>query len=115
MLDGSRVGLFKSHVAREAKMAFLRQKLLSSEAIRAGKARATECRLADFRLAQSAVSLAARSHSHLQVRDAGALASGQLRVGRSAVQAEIRDLVRTMSWDNPLWGSPGIHGELLKP
>jgi transposase InsO family protein len=36
------------------------------------------------------------------------------RVGRPAVQAEIRDLVRTMSRDNPLWGAPRIHGELLK-
>jgi transposase InsO family protein len=36
------------------------------------------------------------------------------RVGRPAVEAEIRDLVRTMSRDNPLWGAPRIHGELLK-
>ena len=27
---------------------------------------------------------------------------------------EIRDLIRTMSRDNPLWGAPRIHGELLK-
>ena len=36
------------------------------------------------------------------------------RVGRPAVPADIRDLVRTMSRDNPLWGAPRIHGELLK-
>ena len=27
---------------------------------------------------------------------------------------EIRDLIRTMSRENPLWGAPRIHGELLK-
>ena len=36
------------------------------------------------------------------------------RVGRPAVPAEIRDLIRKMSRDNPLWGAPRIHGELLK-
>src|SRR6201984_2747322 len=36
------------------------------------------------------------------------------RVGRPAVPADIRDLIRTISRDNPLWGSPRIHGELLK-
>ena len=36
------------------------------------------------------------------------------RVGRPAVPAEIRELIRTLSRDNPLWGAPRIHGELLK-
>src|SRR5215471_18652237 len=36
------------------------------------------------------------------------------RVGRPAVPADIRDLIRTISCDNPLWGAPRIHGELLK-
>lgn len=27
---------------------------------------------------------------------------------------EIRDLIRRMSQENPLWGAPRIHGELLK-
>jgi hypothetical protein len=26
----------------------------------------------------------------------------------------IRDLIRRMSWENPLWGAPHIHGDLLK-
>jgi putative transposase len=37
---------------------------------------------------------------------------GQL--GRPAVPQEVRDLIRTMSRENPLWGAPRIHGELLK-
>src|SRR5215471_16149383 len=36
------------------------------------------------------------------------------RVGRPAVPADIRDLIRTISRDNPLWGAPRIHGELLE-
>src|SRR5215213_9013905 len=36
------------------------------------------------------------------------------RLGRPAVSAEIRQLVREMSITNPLWGAPRIHGELLK-
>ena len=35
-------------------------------------------------------------------------------VGRPAIPVDIRDLVRTISRDNPLWGAPRIHGELLK-
>lgn len=34
--------------------------------------------------------------------------------GRPALPREIRDLIRTMSRNNPLWGAPRIHGELLK-
>ena len=36
------------------------------------------------------------------------------RVGRPVVPADIHDLARTISRDNPLWGAPRIHGELLK-
>src|SRR6266852_5755906 len=36
------------------------------------------------------------------------------RSGRSAVEREIRELIRQMSSGNPLWGAPRIHGELLK-
>ncbi len=34
--------------------------------------------------------------------------------GRPAVPKEVRELIRTMSRENPLWGAPRIHGELLK-
>jgi putative transposase len=34
--------------------------------------------------------------------------------GRPSVPKEIRDLIRRMSFANPRWGAPRIHGELLK-
>src|ERR1035437_4244357 len=33
---------------------------------------------------------------------------------RPPVSKEIRQLIRKMSRENPLWGGPRIHGELLK-
>src|SRR6266567_1513870 len=33
---------------------------------------------------------------------------------RPRVERELRDLIRRMSEENPLWGAPRIHGELLK-
>jgi transposase InsO family protein len=36
------------------------------------------------------------------------------RPGRPSVPDEIRELIRTMSRENPIWGAPRIHGELLK-
>jgi hypothetical protein len=37
------------------------------------------------------------------------------RGGRPQIGREVRDLIRRMSKDNPLWGAPRIHGELLMP
>jgi transposase InsO family protein len=34
--------------------------------------------------------------------------------GRPQIDADLRALIRQMSMDNPLWGAPRIHGELLK-
>src|ERR1700682_5041198 len=34
--------------------------------------------------------------------------------GRPQIDAELRVLIRRMSVENPLWGAPRIHGELLK-
>jgi hypothetical protein len=36
------------------------------------------------------------------------------QVGRPRTDRELRELIRRMSNDNPLWGAPRIHGELLK-
>jgi transposase InsO family protein len=36
------------------------------------------------------------------------------RGGRPQIEADLRKLIRRMSMENPLWGAPRIHGELLK-
>jgi transposase InsO family protein len=36
------------------------------------------------------------------------------RGGRPQIETELRALIRRMSVENPLWGAPRIHGELLK-
>ena len=36
------------------------------------------------------------------------------KLGRSQTSTEKRELIQRMSHENPLWGAPRIHGELLK-
>lgn len=36
------------------------------------------------------------------------------RVGRPVAEPEVRALIRQLSLENPFWGAPHIHGELLK-
>src|SRR6476619_2844006 len=36
------------------------------------------------------------------------------REGRPQIDTDLRALIRQMSLENPLWGAPRIHGELLK-
>ena len=41
------------------------------------------------------------------------LRSRPRRLGRPKVSLEVRHLIRRMKSDNPSWGAPRIHGELL--
>jgi putative transposase len=34
--------------------------------------------------------------------------------GRPGIPKEVREPIRTLSHENPIWGTPKIHGELLK-
>jgi hypothetical protein len=118
LLGGALVGLFRSHAAREAEMAFLRQQLLVLRRSAPAKLR---LRNADrlifvwlYRLFPSLLEAAVifkpetlvhwhRSGFRLYWRW-----KSRCRVGRPAIPADIRDLVRRMSRDNPLWGAPQI-------
>src|SRR5215472_17233426 len=56
LLTGLLVGLFRSHAAREAETAFLRQQLVVLKAVGASEAQAAHCRSPDLRLALNSVS-----------------------------------------------------------
>jgi hypothetical protein len=70
------------------------------------------------------VSVDPRADSHRPYRDAGRWHRQGFRRywrwksrapgGRPPIGAELRALIRHMSLDNPIWGAPRIHGELLK-
>ena len=70
------------------------------------------------------VSIGPQGHHDRPPRDPRALASGRLPPvlaveirlawSRPQIDADLRALIRRMSVDNPLWGAPRIHGELLK-
>ena len=124
LLGGFAVGLFRLQAAREAELAFLRQQLL---VLRRSAPARLRLRIADrlifvwlYRLFPSLLGAAVifqpetlvrwhRSGFRLYWR----WKSGR-RVGRPAIPVDIRDLVRTISRDNPLWGAPRIHGEFAE-
>jgi hypothetical protein len=124
LLAGWLVGLLKSRAAREAEIMFLHQQLLVLKRSAPAKLR---LRTADrlifvwlYRLFPSLLGAAVifkpetlvrwhRSGFRLYWRW-----KSRRRVGRPPIPTDIRDLVRTISRDNPLWGAPRIHGELLK-
>src|SRR5499427_1254063 len=124
LLSGLLVGLFRSHAAREAETAFLRHQLVVLN--RSAPAR-LRLRTADrlifvwlYRLFPSVREAAVVFKPETLVRwhRSGFRLYWRWKsrrgVGRSAVPADIRDLIRTISRDNPLWGAPRIHGELVK-
>src|SRR5215469_16000482 len=124
LLGGLLVGLFRSQAARGAETAFLRQQLVVLK--RSAPAR-LRLRTADrlifvwlYRLFPSVREAAVVFKPETLVRwhRSGFRLYWRWKsrrgVGRPAVPADIRDLIRTISRDNPLWGAPRIHGELLK-
>jgi hypothetical protein len=124
LLGGWLVGLLRSHAGREAEIMFLRHQLL---VLRRSAPPRLRLRTADrlifvwlYRLLPSLLGAAIifkpetlvrwhRSGFRLYWRW-----KSRRRVGRPELPADIRDLVRTISRGNPLWGAPRIHGELLK-
>src|SRR5207247_8628604 len=44
----------------------------------------------------------------------GAWKSRHGRAGRPSIPKDVRELIRSMSKANPLWGAPRVHGEILK-
>ncbi len=117
------VGLFRSCAARDAEIMFLRQQLLVLKRSAPPRLR---LRTADrvvfvwlYRLFPCLLGASVIFKPDTLVRWHRSGFSlywrwkSRRRVGRPAVSAGIRDLVRTISRDNPLWGAPRSHGELL--
>jgi len=114
---------FKSKLRLEAENAVLRHQLIVLRR-KMRSATADEQRSLVLYPAVSLVSSNPEGSHDRPARDAGALASGLLSLllsldvapsGRAtADRRELRALIRQMSIENPLWGAPRIHGELLK-
>jgi hypothetical protein len=65
-----------------------------------------------FRFLQSSVPR--RSSAGTDLAFAAICAASRAPGGRPQIEAGLRALIRQMSMENPLWGAPRIHGELLK-
>ncbi len=116
--------LFKSRPARDAENLFLRQQVI---VLKRSAPKRLQLRRSDkiifvclYRLFPSLAEAAVIFEPETLVRWHRSgfrrywRRKSRRRVGRPAVPADIRDLVRTISRDNPLWGAPRVHGELLK-
>ena len=116
--------LFKSKSRLEAENAALRQQLIVLRRKVHGRVRLSRGDRLFFVQLYNLVSIDPQGNSDRSPRDAGALASRGFRRywrwkslspgGRPPIGAELRALIRRMSLENPLWGAPRIHGELLK-
>jgi hypothetical protein len=124
LIIGTLRDLLRSRSALEAEVLVLRQQIIVLR--RAGRARLTFSAMDRFVLgwlcalfpsARSALSIV-QPETVLRWHRAGFRAywrwKSRRRVGRPAVSAEVRQLIRAMSVANPLWGAPRVHGELLK-
>jgi transposase InsO family protein len=115
--------LFKPRGRLEVENLFLRHQL--NVALRQASRRVRLSCLDSDRvdLDGSALAEFARCGGGGAARDGSALASGRLQVfwrwksrnrtGRPKIDRDLRDLIQRMSQENPLWGAPRIHGELL--
>ena len=113
LLGGFLVGLFRSRAAREAGIAFLRQQLLvATRSAPAGLRSRTADRLVFVWLywlfpALLRAAIFFKPETLLRWHRSGFRLywrwKSNRRVGRPAIPAEVRDLVRTISRDNPLW------------
>src|SRR6202023_1873193 len=114
---------FKSKLRLEAENAVLRHQLIVVRRRLPGRVRLTNHDRWFLIQTLSLVSFyPAGAHNH-PARDTRALAQGRLSLllalepvggGRPRIDTELRGLIRRMSMENPLWGAPRIHGELLK-
>lgn len=124
LILGMVVDLFRSRTALEAELLVLRQQIIVLRRTAPKKVRfgpidklmlAGVCRL--FPKACDALAIV-RPDTVVRWHRAGFRSywrwKSRCRSGRPAIPLELRRLIRQMSVDNPLWGAPRIHGELLK-
>src|SRR6516225_6286501 len=92
------VSPFKSKLRLEAENAVLRHQLIVLRRRRRGRVRLTNLDRWFF----------------IQLYRCYRRWKSRSRGGRPQIETERRVLIRRMSVENPLWGAPRIHGELLK-
>jgi hypothetical protein len=113
----------KSRARLEAENVVLRQQVIVLSRKSHSRVRAPEHRSADFRLAvpilpvDSDAIVIVKPETVIRWHRRGFRAywrwKSRRRGGRPRIHGEIRDLIRRMGRDNPLWGAPRIHAELL--
>jgi hypothetical protein len=118
------VSPFKSKNRLAAENAALRHQLIVAAAEGARSRSTHEWGSLVLGPAVSMVSIGPQGHHDRPSRDSRTLALGRIPSvlavesrslgGRPKIDAELRALIRRMSAENPLWGAPRIHGELLK-
>jgi hypothetical protein len=118
------VSPFRSKARPEAEIAMLRQQLIVLQRKSRGRVRLTEGdRLLFVQLYRWFPSILpilqiVRPETLVRWHRAGFCSylrwKSRNRGGRRRIDTELRVLIRQMSLDNPLWGAPRIHGELLK-